>query len=500
MKPIPEPRLKELLSRCAGKRVLVVGDVHLNEYVWGKMTGISTEGPVPVVQIDARTFAPGSAGNTAAGLAALGAEAALCGCIGNDPNGRTLRACLDERNVDTSDLITLTASPTNTYTKVSAGGYHSSLQEVVRMQTPQPGWADTPTERAIIAAIERRASQIDALILVDQFSSVVTRGVVEHVIELRRRRPLIVVGDSRDNVRDMRGMDVIVPNDYEAGRAVSFSLDNDATVERAGEMLLGCQKLENVVITRGKLGMSVFSRGGGPVHLHTCAQEVFDVTGAGDTVAVATMLALLAGGTIVEAAQFANLAAGVAVSKVGTVTVSPEEILAAHARYTGVAASSKIKALSELAQVLDAAKSAGSRIAWTNGCFDILHSGHISYLRKARQVADLLVVGVNSDATVARLKGPSRPVNRQDARAEVLAEMACVDYVIIFDEDSPAALIEALKPDVYVKGGDYTIDTINQAERRIVEGYGGQIQLLGHVEGMSTTAIIERIVKQNQSF
>ena len=499
MKPISRNRLEELLHGFRGKRVLVVGDVYLYEYVWGRMTEISTEGPVPVVHVDSRSHAPGAAGNTAAGIAALGASAILCGVIGDDANGKILAGCLREKQVDVSPLITAPGFATNTHTKISARGYHSAPQEVLRTHTVPPGRINAATEAAVIEHVEQLAPHVDAIILVDQVSSVVTRRIVDVVRDLRTKHGVITVGDSRDHVRDMRGMDLIVPNDYEAGMAINLSLDSEPAIERAGEMLMGCQNVQNVIITRGKDGMSAFSRNGGPVHLRTCAQDVFDVTGAGDTVSATTALCLLAGGSVIEAAQVGNLAAGVAVSKVGTVTVSPDEILDAHARYTGLAASSKIKTVDELKGIVDALRRDGVKIAWTNGCFDILHTGHLSYLRKARQTADVLILGVSGDRCVSRLKGPGRPINKQHERAELLAEMECIDFVTIFEEDSPAEIIARLRPDVYVKGGDYTIDTINQVERRVVEGYGGRIELLGHVDGKSTTTIISKIIQGNHA-
>ena len=498
MKPISRKRLEELLQGFASKRVLVVGDVYLYEYIWGRMTEISTEGPVPVVHVYSRSYAPGAAGNAAAGIAALGANAVLCGCIGDDANGKILVEALRGKNVDVSSLITVAGAATNTHTKISARGYHSAPQEVLRTHTVPPGRIDAATEGALIAAIGTLAPTVDAIVLADQVSSVVTRSVIDFVRDIRPKHSLAVVGDSRENVRDMRGMDLIVPNDYEAGMAVNLALDSESAIERAGQMLLGCQNLENVIITRGKDGMSAFSRNAEPVHLRTYAQEVFDVTGAGDTVTAATTLCLLAGGSVIEAAQVGNLAAGVAVSKAGTVTVSPAEILDAYARYTGTAASSKIKTVDELKAVVDGLRKEGLKVAWTNGCFDILHTGHLSYLRKARQTADVLVLGVSGDRCVAKLKGPGRPINKQQERAEVLAELECIDYVTIFEEDSPAEIISLLRPDVYVKGGDYAIDTINQTERRVVEGYGGRIELLGLVEGRSTTGIISRIIEQKR--
>jgi len=497
MKPLSRTRLEDLLHGFRGKRVLVVGDVYLYEYIWGRMTEISTEGPVPVVHVDSRSHAPGAAGNTAAGIAALGASAILCSVIGDDANGRILTDCLRAKHVDVSPMVTVSGCATNTHTKINARGYHSAPQEVLRMHTVPPGHIGCAAEAAIIEHLERLAPDVDAIILVDLVSSVVTRRIIDVVRDVRAKHSLITVGDSRENVRDMRGMDLIVPNDYEAGMAINLTLDGEQAIERAGQMLMGCQNVQNVIITRGKEGMSAFSRNERPVHLRTCAQDVFDVTGAGDTVSAATTLSLAAGASVIEAAQVANLAAGVAVSKVGTVTVSPDEIIDAHARYTGLAASSKIKTVDELKSIIDSLRREGVKIAWTNGCFDILHTGHLSYLRKARQTADVLVLGVSGDRCVSRLKGPGRPINKQEERAELLAEMECIDYVTIFEQDSPADIIAVLRPDVYVKGGDYTIDTINQVERRVVEGYGGRIELLGHVDGKSTTRIISKIIEGN---
>jgi len=499
LKPISESRLQELLGGLGGKRVLVVGDISLYEYVWGRMTGISTEAPVPVVDVRSRTFAPGAAGNTAVGLARLGAAASLCGWVGDDPHGRTLTELLRERGVDTSAVVAVKEAATNAYTKISAGGYHSARQEVLRTHTMPAGAAPPEAKETILTEMKNRAGAVDAVILVDQTGATVTRRVVDLAVDLRRKHQMIVVGDSRDNVREMRGIDLVGANDYEAGLALGEALADRWAVEGGGQILLAGQELQNLIITRGMGGMSVFSQGSSPVHLRTHTLEVFDVTGAGDTVTAVTTLALLAGASAVEAAQLANLAAGVAVSKVGTVAVSADEILATHAHYTGIAPSSKIKTLEELKGIVAELRKEGCKIAWTNGCFDILHSGHIAYLRKARQQADVLLVGVSGDRTVAKLKGEGRPVNDQRSRAELLAEMASVDYVIIFEEDTPAHIIEALKPDVYVKGGDYTIDTINQTERRVVESYGGGIELLGHVEGTSTTDIIARILRQNQA-
>jgi len=498
VKPISLTQLQCLLEGMRGKRVLVVGDVFLYEYVWGRMTEISTEGPVPVVRVHGRSYAPGAAGNTAVGMAELGACVKLCGCTGDDANGRMLAECLAAKGVDVSAMVKTGSMPTNAWTKISAGGFHSSRQEVLRTHTAPPGRISAQCERAVRNAIDAAVAEVDAIVLVDQLSSVVTREIVDHVIELRQKHPIIVVGDSRDNVRDMRGMDLIVPNDYEAGTAINLTVDSDAAVERAGDMLLGCQKLQNVIITRGRDGLTVFSRNSGPVHLRTQVLEVFDVTGAGDTVTAVTAGVLLAGGSAVEAGQIANLAAGVAVSRVGTVAVSAADILDAHARFTGIAPSSKIKTLEELHEIVRELREEGCRIGWTNGCFDILHTGHIAYLRKARQAADVLLLGISGDRTVRELKGAGRPINSENERAEVLAELACIDYVIVFQELSPANILEQLKPDIYIKGGDYTIDTINQEERRIVESYGGGIQLLGHVEGTSTTEIISRILRQHQ--
>ena len=285
----------------------------------------------------------------------------------------------------------------------------------------------------------------------------------------------------------------MVPNDTEAGLAAGVEVKDEASLLEAGHFLT--QSAHNAFVTRGPNGISIFTREGMVDHVAAGPVTAVDVTGAGDTVAAAVLLARVAGGSLRECAALGNLAAGIAVTQAGVVTVSRAEVEEALAGRKGPA---KLKSLAQLQPLVKKLQAEGKKVVWTNGCFDILHAGHIAYLIHARQEGDVLVMGLNSDESVRAIKGPERPVINEHDRAIVLSALTCVDYLLLFDDPSPARLIEALHPDVYVKGGDYTIDTINQEERKLVESYKGRIAILPGVEGQSTTSIINKIQQEAQ--
>ena len=283
----------------------------------------------------------------------------------------------------------------------------------------------------------------------------------------------------------------MVPNDQEAGLAAGIPVNDEASLEAAGKALLGTAK--NALVTLGPGGITIFAEDGSIENVPIRPVNVIDVTGAGDTVAAAVTLTRAAGGSLPDAAFLGNLAAGIACSKDGVVTVSNEEVVAALSGEQGPA---KVKTVEELQPVVAHLQQEGKRVVWTNGCFDILHVGHITYLLEARKRGDVLVVGLNSDRSVQENKGPDRPLVKEQDRALVLSALECVDYITVFDGKTPMPLLEALQPDVYAKGGDYTLDTIVQIERRLVEGYGGEIAIIPGVPGRSTTEIIELIERQ----
>lgn len=481
---------KALLERFAQANVLVVGDVYLDENIDGKVTGISLEAPIPVYEIHRRRHNPGAAGNAACNVAALGATTYMVGYVGDDTNGEIVTRAFEEMGVDPSGLIVAPDRPTNTYGKLHAGGHNIPDQEILRTDTPAPTLVSGELEDRIIEQIEARASEVDAIVVVDQVASVVTEKVLDTVRMCAERHGLLTVGDSRSRIHLFSGFDVVVPNDREAGLGVGMSIENDADLAQVGSKLL--ETIRNVAITRGPAGISLFKEGGSVFHgpATVSPREVVDVTGAGDTVTAAIAVTLVAGGSYEEAVSIANVAAGIAVAQPGVVTVPRDRLAAALA---GEGGPTKLKQRDELKSLVEELQQNGKTVVWTNGCFDILHVGHIVYLQRAAAEGDALIVGLNSDASVRALKGPTRPVIPEQDRALVLSALECVSYVVIFDEPTTTPLLDALKPDVYAKGGDYTVDTICQEERRLVEGYGGRIAIIPGVEGRSTTNVIKRI-------
>ncbi len=481
-------RCQELLSKFANARVLVVGDVYVDEYVYGEVTGVSLEAPIPIYEVHERRYNPGAAGNAACNVAALGARTWMVGVIGADPTADIARREFAVRHVETAGLVVDPARPTNTYGKLMSGGYNLPGQEILRTDTPTPPPISGAVEAAVMDQIRALASGVDAIVVVDQVGSVVTDAVIGAVVQAARQHKLVTVGDSRGIAHRFTGFDVVVPNDREAGLATGIDVTDDATLAEAGGRLL--KSASSALITRGPHGIAVFEPGRPMRNVPVPPCKVVDVTGAGDTVTAATAVSLVAGATLDEAAEIGNAAASVAVAQRGVVTVTRQETEQALLQGEG---SAKLQPRARIAATVRKLQAEGKRVVWTNGCFDIVHTGHITYLQRAARLGDILVVGLNSDHSVKQLKGPGRPIIDEQDRALVLSALECVDYVTIFEETSPLAIIEEIQPDIYAKGGDYTLDTIDQNERRLVERYGGEIAILPVVEGRSTTSIIGKI-------
>ncbi len=485
---IDRERVFELLARFDRARVLVVGDIYLDENVFGTVTGVSLEAPVPIYEVQERRYNPGAAGNAACNVAALGAKTYMVGYVGHDANADIVRREFEARSVDTSGLVVHPTRPTNTYGKLRAGAFNAPSQEILRTDTPSPVFIDGETEEAVMAHIRRLAPQVDAIVVVDQVASVATERVLAEVVAQAKAHKLITVGDSRGRAGSFSGFDVVVPNDREAGIGAGIDVDNEASLHAAGKALL--KVCSNALITRGPKGITVFSADGAIADVPIVPCPVVDVTGAGDTVTAAVAVSLVAGGTLQEAAVIGNAAAGIVVGKPGVVTAPLSELRQAFTQQGGPA---KLRTLDELEGLVRQLKESGKRVVWTNGCFDLIHVGHITYLMRAARLGDALVVGLNSDASVREVKGPTRPIINENDRALVLSALECVAYVTIFSDPTTVEVLKRLRPDVYAKGGDYTLDTIVQEERRVVEGYGGEIALIPGVEGRSTTSIIKTI-------
>jgi len=481
-----DPSPAALIDALGGTPVLCVGDAMLDRFTYGSVDRVSPEAPIPVLRVERESLMPGGAGNVACNLAALGARVRFLSVVGDDPEGDALRRLVAERLGDAGGLLTEGGRTTTVKTRFLA-----SNQQLLRAdrETAAPVTADTA--RALAELARAALAECGALILSDYGKGVLTDGLVRDLIDAARATAKPVVVDPKgSDYRRYRGAAAVTPNRRELAQASALPVGTDAEVEAACRAVMETCGIAAVVATRSEQGMSVVADGA-VHHLPAEAREVFDVSGAGDTVVAALAAALAAGAPLPAAARLANLAAGIVVGKVGTAVVRPDELRAALRRQDWQAGGAKVRALDAAVEQAGQWRRKGLKVGFTNGCFDLLHPGHISLLEQARAACDRLVVGLNSDASVKRLKGESRPVQAEHARATVLASLASVDMVVLFGEDTPLALIEALRPDVLVKGADYTIDTVVGAD--LVQGWGGKVVLARLVEGQSTTRTIQRM-------
>lgn len=466
-------------------RVVVVGDLILDRYLWGSCDRISPEAPVQVVNIKRVSDVLGGAANVVANLRAFGAEAVLICAVGDDEEASTAARLLDERGATTKGLITDRDRPTTLKTRVMA-----VAQQIVRLDRERSSPVDDQVTRSLQDTLDAElACGVDALVLSDYGKGVLTGALTRYAIAACRARGVPVLVDPKGNdYSKYHGATLITPNRKEAAAAVGFALDEAEQVRSAGQQLMARHALDACLITLSEHGMALFE-GDREARLPTEAREVFDVTGAGDTVIAAVAFGMATGLPIVDACRFANRAAGIAVGKVGVATVTLDEVRRADPAH-GARLAEKILTCDELVARLAKVRPA-AKVVFTNGCFDILHAGHVQYLARARTLGDLLVVGLNSDASVRRLKGSGRPVNQELDRAAVLAALGAVDFVVLFHDDTPQALIEAVVPDVLVKGGDYRAEDVVGGD--VVRRAGGQVEILPFLDGRSTTRVISAI-------
>jgi D-beta-D-heptose 7-phosphate kinase/D-beta-D-heptose 1-phosphate adenosyltransferase len=470
-------------------RVLVAGDVMLDVYYWGDVGRISPEAPVPVVAVKKKTYTLGGAGNVALNLAGLGCRVALIGVRGDDPAGECVVRALAENNIN-SRLFIDERHVTTTKTRVLG-----QKQQLVRLDEERQWSADSRASDRLVADFEELVSQSDVVVLSDYGKGFFADGLAEVFIARCTAAgvPVFVDPKGSDWSRYERAT-CITPNAAEFAAISDAPIDEEGRFEdQAGEVIRRYH-LDYLLVTRGSLGMSLFGPGAPPMHVPTEARDVFDVSGAGDTVVSVAAAAYGCGLPISDAAVLANCAAGIVVQKVGTVPVTLVE-LDAVIRSRHRAADGKIFSPADAEKMIAVWRREGNRIVFTNGCFDLLHTGHVKLLHAAAAEGDRLIVGINSDDSVRRLKGPSRPVLPEMERAALLAAIGCVDMVVLFSQDTPLALIMAFKPDVLVKGGDYRPETV--VGRDEVEQYGGKVCLVPLKEGMSTTGIINAVKQEN---
>jgi D-beta-D-heptose 7-phosphate kinase/D-beta-D-heptose 1-phosphate adenosyltransferase len=480
-------RLRNLdLEGFSNLKVLVAGDFMLDEYFWGKVERISPEAPVAVVEVERETRTLGGAGNVVNNLVALGAQVEVLGLVGEDNPGHLLKQEMVRLGVAVDGLFTDQSRRTSRKTRVIGAS-----QQVVRIDRESRTPAPPAFEQAAREFLQARLPQVHALVLSDYAKGVLTAVVLQELIAQGRGRGCPVVVDPKGaDYSGYAGATVITPNRKEAELAVGYPLSRRADLVRAGTTLRESLSLEYLLITLGAEGMLLFAAGRPELALPTRAKEVFDVSGAGDTVAAVMALGLAQWGDPVLAATLANVAAGVVVGKVGTAPIFRAE-LARELGQGGTRLEEKIRTSAELRLLVSQLQAQGKKVVFTNGCFDLLHAGHIKFLEASRGLGDVLVVALDSDASVREVKGEGRPVIGEGDRLRILAALAAVDYVTLFASHQLPELLAGLKPDLLTKGSNYPEAQV--AGREIVTSYGGQVALIPVTEPVSVSKLIKRI-------
>jgi D-beta-D-heptose 7-phosphate kinase/D-beta-D-heptose 1-phosphate adenosyltransferase len=465
--------------------IVIIGDVMLDRYFWGDVERISPEAPVPVVMVNHKTSTPGGAGNVAMNLKALNCGHVLIGLKGMDANGDILTRIL-EKHAIRHRLIAVQTHPTTTKTRILGQG-----QQLLRLDEERTVGIDRTAAHQLLQTFEDGLKHADAVVMSDYGKGAIDPEVARGVIQKCRNLGIPVFVDPKGiSWERYKGATCITPNTAELNRVAPFPEHDEKKLEWQARQTIETCDLEYLLMTRGPLGMSLFSHSGPAVHIDTEAREVFDVSGAGDTVIASLAAAYASGMSMIAAANLANTAAGIVVGKIGTQAVFESELKQALSSHvlTGV---EKVVTLERAAEMASAWRRSGQKIVFTNGCFDILHVGHIKLLHAAAAEGERLIVGLNSDTSIRNLKGPSRPIVPQTERAALLSSIKGVDLVVLFDAQTPIDLIRGIGPDVLVKGGDYTPETV--VGNDLVKKSGGRVVIVPLVDGVSTTTVINSI-------
>ena len=461
--------------------ILVIGDLMIDHYLWGKCERISPEAPVQVVAVEKETSVLGGAGNVIHNLKALGAEVTVLSVVGDDANAKELRMLLQKIDVSDTNLFVQEGRNTSKKSRIIASG-----QQVIRYDKESTADIDPSIQAQMIDSFDVMIEQYDTLLLSDYGKGVLTIELTQSLIGIAKEKGKKVLIDPKGtDYSKYKGATLLTPNKKEAIEASKIDIVDEATLLDAIKHLKEYCDLETSLITLSEEGIAIYDD---RLRTHpTVAREVFDVTGAGDTVIASLGFALASGYSIDEAVKFANLSAGVVVGKIGSATATLNEIIEYESSLNKSTSNSHMKTLEEIALLSQELKNRGNKIVFTNGCFDILHVGHVKYLEEAKSYGDVLIVGLNSDASVHRIKGESRPVNIEDDRAYILSSLEAVDYVVKFDKDTPYELIKAIQPHILVKGGDY------KGKEIVGQDIVDELRLIKFIDGKSTTEIIKRI-------
>ena len=462
-------------------KILVIGDLMIDHYLWGSCERISPEAPVQIVNVMSESIVLGGAGNVINNLYALGAEVDVISVIGECTTSKELEKLLEDVKVNTQYLITQKDRVTSKKSRIIA-----EQQQVVRYDRESTDEIDIESQHSILKTFKAIINNYDIVLLSDYGKGLLTYDLSQSLISIANKNGKKILVDPKGlDYSKYKGAFLLTPNKKEASEATNVSIKDNKSLLKAIQILKDQCNLEASLITLSEEGVAIFDNA---LRIHpTTAREVFDVTGAGDTVLASLGFALSCNKNIDEAVKFANLASGVVVGKIGSATATMNEIIEYESSLNQSTSDYHIKTWDEISPIISALKSKNKKIVFTNGCFDILHIGHIKYLETAKSLGDILILGLNSDHSVRRLKGENRPINHQDDRAYILASLEVIDYVVIFDEDTPIDLITLIKPDILTKGSDY------EGKEVVGQDIAKELKLINFVNGKSTTNTIERI-------
>ncbi|HSI37943.1 MAG TPA: bifunctional D-glycero-beta-D-manno-heptose-7-phosphate kinase/D-glycero-beta-D-manno-heptose 1-phosphate adenylyltransferase HldE [Methylotenera sp.] len=481
--------LIETVRRFTGskKLVLVIGDLMLDRYLMGNVNRISPEAPVPVVLLNHSEQRAGGAANVAANLSGLGVNTQVIGCIGDDDSGYALKRIITDAGIQIDNVMASTLRPTVSKTRVMSGN-----QQIVRIDDESSAAFTDDETKQLLSHVTRALSDKPAMVILSDYAKgVLSDATCKAIIKQCKQLGIPVIADpkGRDYSKYL-GATALTPNKKETAEACGVAPHETEALLLAAQQLKNKLALDFLAVTRGEEGIS-FIDANHTEHIPATAKKVFDVSGAGDTVIATLAAGLVHGLNPHDALQLANIAAGIVVGKVGTVPVTQSELLKALVSEDGQSQADKICDQHQLLELVNHWKASKQKIVFTNGCFDLLHAGHVTYLEAARKTGDKLILGLNTDRSVSALKGPTRPVIHEQDRARVLAALASVDAVILFDEDTPLSLIDAIRPDVIVKGDDYTEEQVVGGKE--VKSWGGSVKLIPLVQGRSTSNIIKKL-------
>jgi D-beta-D-heptose 7-phosphate kinase/D-beta-D-heptose 1-phosphate adenosyltransferase len=474
------------ISRFDHCRLLVVGDLMIDEYVWGEVDRISPEAPVQVVSVKNEEYTLGGAGNVVNNLVALGAKVSVLGVTGTGRDGKLLRNRLKDLGVDTRGVIQERSRPTTKKTRIIA-----DHQQVLRIDRETKKEVAFSTFKSLTTLAEKIIPGVDLILISDYGKGLITRNLIADLVKIAKNNNKITIADPKGrDFTKYSGVSLLTPNSREASLASGVEISDPKNISTAGKILIEKSGIEKLLITCGKDGMVLFEPGRKPFKISTKAREVYDVSGAGDTVMAVLGLGMAAGLPLKEAITLANTAAGIVVGKVGTATVSKRELLQA-LKQSSENNASKYKSLNEISQLCRKLQKDRKRIVLTNGCFDLLHVGHIRLFSASKELGDVMIVAIDDDDSVKLLKGAGRPVIGAAERVRILSALDSVDYVVVFATNELDNVLGAIRPDVLTKGSDY--ESAKILGREIVESFGGRIEQIPITEEISTTQIINSI-------